>query len=149
MSNYLAEEVALLATIDPATISFGTPVLSDAIDCSKWGELMAVVSAGTLGASATLDAKFVSDPASGGSYSDVTGGAITQMTKAGSDDNKQAIMSIKTDRLADTHRYVKVSLLVGVANSAAAVHVFGAKPRYQPVADYDLASVDEIVYAEP
>jgi hypothetical protein len=106
---------------------------------------MAIILAGELGASATLDAKLQSDDASGfASASDISGKSITQLTKAGSDDDKQAIISLKSEELPAGERYVRLSMTIGTAASDCGAVVLG-RGRYKPSTDDDLASVDEIV----
>jgi hypothetical protein len=136
-----SDEWAIVATIDPDAGTAGT-YLSDEIDMSKYTQLAAIVMAGTLGASATIDATFQSAPTAGGTYADISGKAITQLTKAGSDDGKQAVVSLRGDEGGD--RYVKLELVVGTATSDCGAIVLG-RVRYGPATDYDLSTVDEVV----
>ncbi len=146
MSNSLPSEVAaVVATIDPDVYT-ATEYLSDAIDMAKVDQILAIVMAGTLGSSATLDAKLTQATTSGGSYKDITGKAITQLVKA-SDDDKQALINCRADELDidNDYRWVKLSMTVGTATSDAGALVLGFGERYGPAADGDLASVAEIV----
>lgn len=146
MRNSLPSEVAaVVATIDPDAYGTGEE-LSDAIDMSKIDQLLAVVMAGELGASATLDAKLTQATTSGGSYKDITGKAITQLVKA-TDDDKQALINLRADELDidNGYRWVKLSMTIGTATSDVAALLLGFGERYGPASDGDLASVDEIV----
>lgn len=146
MGNTLPSEVAaVVATIDPDAYGTGEE-LSDAIDMSKIDQILAIVMAGTLGASATLDAKLTQATTSGGTYKDITGKAITQLVKA-TDDDKQALINCRADELDidNDYRWVKLSMTVGTATSDAGALVLGLGERYGPAFDGDLASVDEIV----
>ena len=146
MSNTLPSEVAaVVATIDPDAYTTGEE-LSDAIDMSKIDQLLAVIMAGILGASATLDAKLTQATTSGGTYKDITGKAITQLVKA-TDDDKQALINCRADELDidNDYRWVKLSMTIGTATSDCGALVLGLGERYGPAADGDLASVDEIV----
>jgi hypothetical protein len=98
--------------------------------------------AGDLGASATLDLKAQDSATSGGTYADISGKAITQLTQAGTDSNKQAILNLRSDELNSGARYVKFAMTVATATSDAGLIVLGF-PRYSTEAD--LAAVDEIV----
>ena len=149
MSNTLPSEVAaIVATIDPDAYTNAT-YLSDAIDMSKFDQIMAVLMAGTLGASATFAAKFTQATTSGGTYKDITNKAITNLTQAVSpdDSDKQAIINCRAEELdvANDYRWAKLSLTIGVAESDAGAVVLGFGERYGPAADGDLASVAEIV----
>lgn len=146
-SSLSSERFALVATVDPDAYTTGT-FTSDYVDMGDFERLLAVVAAGTLGSSGTLNAKLVqATSAAGAGKKDITGKAITALTEAGSDSDKQALINLKSDELdvVNSFRYVAVELTLATAGSDAAVLVFGEKARYQPASDYDLASVDEIV----
>ncbi|MGV1017426.1 MAG: hypothetical protein ACOYBW_08625 [Fluviibacter phosphoraccumulans] len=144
--NLLPTEVAaVVGTIDPDAYAANT-YLSGYIALKNFRRFMAVVQAGDLGASATLDAKLVGyTNGSGGGAADITGAAITQLTQAGSDSNKQAIINLNTDSLAGLgFTHFAVSMTVGTATSDAAALVLGFDAPYAPASDSDAASVDEI-----
>lgn len=139
------EIAGIVGIIDPDAYSAST-VLTGAIDCADFAQLVFIVQAGDLGASATLDFKVTASDASGGTYTDVAGTAITQLTQAGSDSNKQAIVALDTAHiLALGKRYVKGSMTIATAASDAGVIVLGYRPHYLPATNYDLSTVDEIV----
>ena len=148
MGNSLASEnVAILGTIDPDVTTAST-VTSDWCDATKFEQMMAIVMAGTLGASATLDAKLEQATTSaGGSAKDITGKAITQLTQAGTDSDKQCIINLRGEELDVDNGFdwVRLSITVGAATSDAGGLVLGLSPRNSPASDNDLASVDEIV----
>lgn len=145
-SQAMSERLALVGAIDPQTVSVGT-ANTDVVDMSKIRRVIFVVAAGTLGASATLDFAVKGDTASGGSFSTtVTGKSITQLTKAGSDDNKQVIVEVTAEEAAaQGFRYLRGLLTIGTANSPACVIVMADGLRYSDASENDLASVDEIV----
>lgn len=139
-----SEQQALVGIIDPDAYTAAT-YLTAAIDMSKFESIQAIVSVGDLGTNATVDAKLTASATSGGTYSDVTGKAITQLTQAGSDDNKQAIINLRGEELTEGLRFVKLSMTVATATSDAGAFVMGANPRVGPASDNDLSTVDEIV----
>lgn len=145
----LALEAGILAAINPAQAGAGT-VTTPWISAAHFQDFLAIVAAGTLGAAATLDAKIeqATDDAGTGTK-DVVGAAITQLTKAGADDNKQALISLSSDSLdiEGGYTHFRLSLAVGVAASFVGAIVLGAAGRYGPAGDHDAASVDEIVTA--
>ena len=143
--NALPSEVgAIVGKIDPDANTAQT-YLSDAVDMGKFGRLMAIIQAGTLGASATLDATLQSATTSGGSYSNITGKVIVQLTQAGSDSDKVVIINLRSDEIPVGDRFVKLSMVVGTATSDCSAIVIGYQPRFGPGSDDDIATVDEIV----
>lgn len=149
MTNALAsEQVALLATIDPDVTTAST-VVSDYVDASEFYNYAAIVLAGTLGSSATVDAKLVqATDSSGTGVKDITGKAITQMTQAGTDQSDtQAVINVKPDELdiANSFTHFALSVTVGTATSDLGAFIVGTNPRNAPASDNDIASVGEIV----
>lgn len=142
-----SEQVAVCGVIDPDATAAST-VVSDYVDMSKFNAAMGIVLAGTLGSSATLDAKLVQATASDGTGAkDITGKAITQLTQAGTDSDKQAVINVSAEELdADNDfLWVALSITVAVATSDAGGLMLGLNPRHAPASDNDVASVDEIV----
>lgn len=138
------ERATLIGVIDPDANAAAT-YLTGAIDLGNFESCMAIVMAGTLGTNATIDAKLVQATTSGGVYKDVTGKAITQLTDAGTDSDKQAIINCRSDELdvANGYRYVKLSMTVATATSDSGAILLGFDARYQPATD--ATTVDEIV----
>lgn len=138
---------AVVAAIDPDAASTGAQT-TGWINMSDFQSIMAIVMAGELGASATLDAKLEqAQDASGTGAKDITGAAITQLTKAGTDDDKQAIIECWSEDLdlANDFTHVRLSMTVGTAASDCGAVVLGMGPRYAPASDRDAATVAEIV----
>lgn len=142
-----SEMAAVLGTIDPDAYAVST-VTSDWCDVGEFQQILAIVMAGELGASATLDAKLEqATDSSGTGAKDVTSSSIAQLTQAGSDSDKQALIQIRADDLdrANDFTHVRLSMSIGTATSDAGGVVLGFNPRHGPASDNDLASVDEIV----
>jgi len=142
-----SESVAVLGVIDPDATAAST-VTTDWGDMSKFETCMAIVMAGTLGSSATLDAKLEqASDSSGTGAKDITGKSITQLTQAGTDADKQAIINVRAEELDidNSFNHVRLSVTVAVATSDAGGILLGLNPRHAPASDNDLASVDEIV----
>ena len=144
MATKQYEEWAVIGVIDPDAYT-AAEQLTAAIDMSKWEDIMAVVMAGDLGTNATVDAKLTASATSGGSYADITGKAITQLTEAGTDSNKQALIHLRGDEMPAGKYFVKLSMTVGTATSDAGAIVLGRPRTVKPAYANDLASVDEIV----
>lgn len=145
MRSRPSERVAVVGTIDPdanAAATFGT----DIIDMSKFDSVMFVIMAGTLGSSAGVSFLVQEDTDSGMSTpTTITGKSITELTDAGTDSDKQAIVNVRSDELSANHRYIRGVMTVSTATSDSAVIALGLDPRHGPANDFDLASVDEIV----
>lgn len=145
ISAKLSEVLAVVGKVDPDVTTAST-VLTEAIDMSKYHQLMAIPMAGTLGASATFDFKFTQATTSGGTYKDVTGAAITQLTQAGTDQSDEvAVLNLyPTDLDMDNgYRYVKGSLTIAAATSDAAALVIGLV-KEGLATDRDSADVAEV-----
>lgn len=142
----LSEGIAVLSSIDPDAYAAGS-YNGDVIDMKLVRRVLYIVSVGTLGSSATVDFLVKGDTTSGGSYTTtVTGKAITQLTQAGSDDDKQVLVEVTAEEVAaQGFRYIRDTLTVATAACDAGVVGLGGALRYAPASDYDLASVDEIV----
>lgn len=140
-----ANYVATMERIDPDAYAAST-VTSGWIDAGLFARVLAIIMAGDLGTSATLDAKLEQATSSGGAGAkDVTGSAITQLTQAGTDSNKCVHIDLDPAALdtANSFRYVRVSMTIGTATSDAGALLLGIGPRYSPPADGSF--VDEIV----
>lgn len=148
-----AEGAAIIGVIDPDAYS-NAAYETAWIDVSKFQQVIAIIMAGTLGSSATINAKWQLNDISGDSGAeDITGKAITALTQAGTDSDKQAILSLRPEEMIGatksfklgTARYAKLIVTVGVAASDMGAIVLGFGLRNGLVSANDLASVDEII----
>lgn len=143
----LAHEVAVLGAIDPDAYAAGT-YTTGWISAANFQTFLAIVTAGDLGSSATLDAKIEqATSAAGAGAKDLTGALITQLTQAGTDSNKQALISFGSGNLdiANAFTHFRLSMTVATAASDAGAIVLGGSPRLGPASSYDATSVDEVV----
>lgn len=140
-----SDQAVLAAIIDPDAYAAST-VTSGWVHMGTYEAIQAIVMAGTLGSSATLDAKLEqATDGSGTGAKDISGKAITQLTQAGTDSDKQAIINCRANELdvANGFDYVRLSMTVGTATSDAGGLVLGHNPRYAPATD--ATTVDEVV----
>jgi hypothetical protein len=154
MNSKPSERVAVVGNIDPDAYT-ATTYDTAWIDMAKFRSLMAIIQAGDLGSSATIDAVLRgSGVAAGTSPVSISGKAITQLTQAGTDSNKQAIINLRQDELAGVVdgagtplpvRYISLRVTVGTATSDMGAVVLGLDAFNEPASDYDATSVDEIV----
>lgn len=145
-SQLPSDRVAVVGVIDPDANGAAT-YTSAWVAMADFQSIMAVIQTGTLGASATVDAKLEqASDSSGTGAKDVTGSAITQLVKASNDDDQAVIQCNAEDLdLVNSFTHVRLSMTVGTATSDCGAIVLGLDPRYGPASDYDLASVQEIV----
>ncbi len=136
------EKFAVVGVVDPDALTVATHN-SDAVDMSLFESVSVILSVGTLGASATVDMDVKSGPTSGSFPNTVK--SITQLTQAGSDDDKQVVVNVRGEDLTIADRFIRAEVVVGTATSDGAVVILGHNPRFAPASDNDLASVDEIV----
>lgn len=140
------ERAALVGIVNPSSQGAGASS-TGWVDCAKFRRLMALITTGVLGASATVDAKLQQATSSGGAGAkDITGAAITQLVKA-SNDNDQAVINLDTANLDTTNsfRYVRLTITVGTASSITAGHLFGFDPFNGPASDNQVATVVQTV----
>lgn len=139
------ERLAVVGTIDPDAYTAAT-YLTDAVDMLNLDELLVCCLVGTMASTSTVDFSVTQATTSGGTYKAVTGKAATQLTEAGTDSDKQVVISVRGEDLDmdNNYRFVKVSMVVAAAASDAAVLVL-AQPKSGLASSADLASVDEMV----
>lgn len=141
-----SEAAAVVARIDPDAQVAGA-VTSDWADMREFSKMMAIILAGTLGTSATVDAKLQqATDSSGTGAKDIPGKAITQFTDAGGDSDKQAIINVDEHDLDIANGFNHVALVITVATATSdtggVVLGFGSA---KPASNRDLASMAEIV----
>lgn len=133
----LSEGLAVLASIDPASIAAST-VTSAWVPVTNFLSLLLVVQTGVLGTAATVDAKIqqATDVSGTGAKDLSPGKSITQIVKA-TGDNKQALLDFRAQDLdaANNFNYVRVSLTVGAAASIVGAVLYGGNPRFLPPRD--------------
>lgn len=147
MNSQASEQVGVVGNIDPDAYAAST-VTTGWIAAKDFQRFLAIVQAGTLGASATLDAKLEqATDAAGTGAKDVTGKTITQLTQAGTDSDKQALINLRPEELDINNGFThfRLSMTIGVAASDAGGIVLGVTPRSGFAGAIDAATVDEIV----
>jgi len=136
------EKIPVAEVIQPQVITSGaTGVLTGAIDMQKYSRVMAVLMSGTLGSSGTLDMSATASATSNGTYTALTGKAITQLVKA-SNDNDVVVLEVDAGDLAKVEkRYLKFNVVAGTANATSALLVLGVPRNY----DADLVEFANVV----
>ncbi len=142
-----SKRAGIVGVYNPQSVSAGT-VTTGWISMVDYRSIMVIILAGALGASATVDAKLQqATDSSGTGAKDVTSKAITQLTKAGTDDNKQVIINCRADELDIDGGFTHVRLSMTVATAACLLGavVLGMDRRHGYQDAGDLTTVDEIV----
>lgn len=140
-----SNRAVLMATVDPDAYGAGT-VTSDWVSLADFEYIQALVLVGEMQATSTVDAKLEqATNGSGSGAKDISGKSITQLTAAGSDDDKQVIINCRSEELDVTNSFthVRLSITTATAASDSAGLILGHNARYAPATD--LASVDEVV----
>lgn len=125
-----SDRATLAAAIDPQNAAVGV-LTTGWISMATYDQIEAIIQVGTLGTSATINAKLQQATSSAGAGAkDVTGKAISQITTS----SQQAIINCRSDELDVTNGFAFVELVVtvGVAASEVAALVLGNDARYQP-----------------
>jgi len=147
LNSLPSEKVAVSGVIDPDANTAAT-LTTEYVNMGTFQRAMGIILAGTLGSSATLDAKLVqATDAAGTGKKDITGKAMVQLTQAGSDSDKQVVLNVRASELdaQNDFAFVAIEMTTAVATSDSAAILLGMDPRIGVASDSDLASVDEIV----
>jgi hypothetical protein len=140
-----SDQVTIVGKIDPDAASAST-VTTGWIAAKDYASFLAIIQAGDLGASATLDAKLQqASDSSGTGAKDISGKSITQLTQAGTDSDKQALINLRPEELDldNNFTHFRLSMTVATAASEIAAIVLGLHARYQPASH--VSTVDEVI----
>lgn len=107
-------------TVPSQTIN-GATVLSAAIDMKNAYRLVAILNVNTVASTGTLDAKLTQAKTSAGTYKDISGKAITQLTNTDSPVTKPIEIEVRADELDVPNGYEFVKLSITDATAAAVV----------------------------
>lgn len=143
--NRPSDLATVLTRLVPVSQGAAT-VVTGWVSMADLQSVLAVLQVGVLGASATVDAKLrQATDSSGTSAKDITGKAITQLTKAGTDDSKEVLINCRADELdtANGFTHVALSVTVGTAASLISAILIGFNARFQPKTH--ATTVDEVV----
>lgn len=142
-----SQRMAINAVIDPDDHSAGD-IDTEFISMADFNAALFILQLGVMTATSLVDFKLQeATDGAGAGVKDIVGKAATQLTAAGSDDDKQVKIGVRPQDLDrdNDFTHVRARLTVAVANSFASVVGIGIEPRYGPASDTELASVDETV----
>lgn len=143
-----SEAVGVLDRIVPAHATAAT-YQTGWVDVSLFSHFAGVINIGVLGSSATIAAKLQQATSSGGAGAkDITNKAITGLTQTPTDNsNTVQLINCRADELdvANSFRYVQLSVTVGTATSDISALVMGLDSKYGPASDDNSANVTQYV----
>ena len=119
----LTDRATVAVALAPVSKTAGTTT-SAAVSMLGFGGGALLVNAGVIGTSGTVDCKITTSAATGGTYTDVTGAAITQMTQAGGDSGLSQLVSFD---MPLGHNFVKTVLVNATAAAIQGVFVIQDK----------------------
>jgi hypothetical protein len=143
----LSEGITICDVFAPISQGAGTVTTPNWIAVGTFDRFMALIEAGVMQASSTIDAKIRQATSSGGAGAkDVTGKAITQVTQAGSGSGTVSVINFSGGDLdsANGFNYVQVSITVGAAATLLAAKLL-ALPSYEPADQFNATAVTQIV----
>jgi len=142
-----SHKVAVLGVINADNVAIGA-VSTAWVDMSLVLGLMATLNVGDITASGTVDAKLEqATDAAGTGAKDITDKAITQLTQAGGDSNKQALINLRSEELDTNNSFTHARLTITVAAAAADLSalVTGHSPINGPADQHNIATVVEVI----
>lgn len=129
-----SDRASIQAKLDPVSQAAGT-VTTGWVSMQTAEQILATLMVGALGASATVDAKLQqAQDSSGTGAKDIANKSITQLTKAGSNDNSEVQINCRSEEL-DVNGgfcFVRLSVTVGTAACLIAAVIQAFDARYAP-----------------
>lgn len=139
-----SEAIAVLAKLTPASVAAGTATIGP-FNAGLLGRVMFLLQIGAIAGGATVDAKVQAAPTSGGTYVDVPGAAIAQVTVSA---GKVEQIEVKGETLAALGLGPFVRLQITVANAAVILSGLAVSGHvsYSPASDLN-TPIDQTVIA--
>lgn len=115
----LTDRITTVVALMPTSTGAGTST-TDGVDLNGFTACVLECQLGAMGSSSTVDVKAQSSATSGGTYADITDGAIVQLTQAGGSagDNKKIFVP-----LVQGQNFVRAHITVGTAASTVGVNI--------------------------
>jgi hypothetical protein len=142
--QWLHEAAAPVAHLSPQTVN-STPRLTDAVDMSRFHEIMVVFLLGDM-ANETIDVGIYESTTAGGSYTALPGKQATQLAaSATANDGKIVAITVKADELSIGRQFLKGRAVTGGATGGVVAMVVLGVSRFGPSSDDRSAAVLQIV----
>lgn len=133
----LTEALTVLGVLAPASQAAGAGTIGP-FNTKLMRRVLFDINLGALGSSATVDFKVQASATSGGTYTDVAGTTVTQIT-AGATNFLRVEVRAETLGSASQGPWVKGVLTVAVAASQTSVVAYGSA-TYSPGSDYNVVT---------
>jgi hypothetical protein len=139
-TEQLTQQLAILGWKAPASLSGATDTSITDVDIAKYKRLLFIIQIGTNATS--VDAKLREAKTAGGTYQDISGAAITQVTAA----NKIATIEVRADELDAGYEFVQLSVTTVGASICGFICLGGEgvhKPAGGTVGGNDISNVTQ------
>ena len=141
------ENVCLLYNLAPISVASGAEVFTSYVSLQNYHRAVIIIHTGVMAGTSTIDAvvhQAVDTAGSGTPKHLDTSKAITQLTQAGGDSNKDVAIEVQTEELDVDGGFDCIALgyTVGAAASIMSIEIYGLEPRFKPV---PTTAWDEIV----
>lgn len=111
-------------------------------DAGRFNRILGVLFVGETGDTVDFSLQQATNSAGGGAKS-ITSKSITQL--AATDDNKQAMINLRTAELDVSNGFNYVRALVDTNDSTVCVAVFASDARHGPASNHNVSTVAEVV----
>lgn len=156
ITEQMTQELSVAcAPLFPASVTFDNtnavtvPPSGDAIDMSKFGRIMGIVSMG-VGTPNNSTAKILAWWTGSNTNNGALTAFATNTNGTINSNNTTLTMELRADQLPTGNRYVKLNILVPVANAIVGGVVLGESGPYRPCNQYDYSTnttiLSRIVY---
>ncbi len=142
--QWLHETAAPVAVLDPQTVA-NVAKLTAAVDMAKFAQATFVFLLGDMAAE-TIDCGVYECADSGGTYTALSGKQATQLAAhASNNDNKQVVITVRSEELSTGKRYLKGRMITGGSTGGSACIVALGESRLGPATDDKASSVVQVV----
>ena len=115
----LTDRITTVVALMPTSTGAGTST-TDGVDLNGFTACVLECQLGAMGSSSTVDIKAQSSATLGGTYTDITGGAIPQLTQAGGSAGGNKKIKVP---LVQGQNFVRAHITVGTAASTLGVNI--------------------------
>ena len=140
------ESVCLLYNLAPISVASGVEVFTTYVSLQNYHRAVIIIHTGVMAGTSTIDAVVHQATVVAGTDGKhlTTSKAITQLTQAGGDSNKDVAIEVQTEELDVDGGFYFIALgyTVGAAASIMSIEIYGLEPRFKPV---PTTAWDEIV----
>jgi hypothetical protein len=139
ITEQLSQSLSFAGTeLDPVSQGVAT-VNTGGVDMTKFERVLFVIMVGAVGGAGTVDAKLRSSATVNGTYADISGASITQITAS----NKIATLEIKSTQMPSGQPFCRMDVTVGGNAVLIAALAVGGEAHQKPASAQDIAAVTQ------